>query len=354
MVKRIALGAGGLVLFALVVILLSSVHFDRSPDELAKTYASASSQFMDLNGVRVHMREEGNLRGPVLVLLHGSNASLHTWEPWVEELGTRFRIISLDLPGHGLTGPVPGGDYSRAAMVEFVHQFAEARGLYGFALAGNSMGGAIAAAYAETYGSDLAALVLLNAAGVPRDADEKPVLAFRLMRMPLIRNVASWITPRSLVAKTVRESFADPSKVSEAMIDRYFNLMLREGNREATVKRFATAEDDAALIEGLANIHVPTLILWGAEDRLVPLAHAKIFEVGIKGSKLIVYEHVGHIPMEEIPAESARDTRIFLDSVFAAASVQGLPSQEEGSLPGQMTVPSVQGKGAVEVAPLGQ
>jgi len=353
MVKRLALGAGGLVFFALLVILVSWLHFDRSRDELAKSYASASSQFIDLDGARVHMRDEGNPDGPVLVLLHGSNASLHTWEPWVAELGGRFRIVSVDLPGHGLTGRVPGDDYSRAGMVEFLHKFVKARGLAHFALAGNSMGGAVAVAYAEEHGDDLAALVLLNAAGLPRDPGEKPLLAFRLLRMPLAGSAMRWFTPRSLVARTVRESFADPSKVDDAMIDRYLELMLHEGNRAATIKRFSVVEDDAALAAGLSRISVPTLILWGTEDRLVPLAQARVFEAGITGSRLIVYEHVGHMPMEEVPAQSANDARIFLESVFAAASVYGELSTEEGSLPGQRTVPSLNGKGAVEVAPLG-
>jgi len=353
MVKRILLGAGGLVLFALFIILVSSLHFDRTREELAKSYVSASSQFINLDGASVHMRDEGNPDGPVLVLLHGSNASLHTWEPWVAELGTRFRIVTVDLPGHGLTGRVPGEDYSRASMVAFVHKFIKARELENFALAGNSMGGAVAAAYAQEHGTDLTALVLLNAAGLPRDPEEKPALAFRLLRMPLLGGVLRWFTPRSLVAKTVRESFADAAKVDDAMINRYFDLMLYDGNREATIKRFSINEDDAALMEALSWISVPTLILWGAEDRLIPVAHAQTFAAGITGSRLTIYENVGHLPMEEIPAQSASDTRDFLESVFAAASVYGELSTEEGSVPGQRTVPSFKGKGAVEVAPLG-
>ena len=350
--KKILLGAGGLVLFALFIIVMSGVHFDRSRDELAKTYATPASQFIALNETSVHFRDEGNPDGPVLVLLHGSNSSLQTWEPWVVELGDRFRIISFDLPGHGLTGRVPGDDYSRAGMVEFVHRLVQSRGLEKFALAGNSMGGGIAAAYAEKYGDDLAALILLNAAGIPRDPKEKPVLAFRLIRMPVIGSMLRWFTPRSLVGKTVRESFADPSKVSDAMVDRYFDLMLYDGNRETMLKRFSKPDDDQALAAGLSQIHVPTLILWGDRDRLVPLAYAKGFETGIKGSRLIIYKNVGHIPMEEAAVQSASDVRNFLESAFAAAATQGIPSQDVNGVPGQMTVPSVQGKGAVEIAPL--
>jgi pimeloyl-ACP methyl ester carboxylesterase len=353
MVKRVLLGAGALVLVALIVIILSCVRFDRSRDELAAAYATGASQFVTLNGANVHLRDEGNRDGPALVLLHGSNVSLQTWEHWVVELGGRFRIISVDLPGHGLTGPVPGDDYSRPAMVEFVHAVVQSRGLTKFALAGNSMGGGIAAAYAEKYGDELTALVLLNAAGIPREAADKPVLAFRLMRMPVIGGILRWFTPRSLVAKTLRESFADPSKVTDEMIDRYYELMLYEGNRAATIKRFSNLDDDAVLAAGLPKIQVPTLILWGAQDRLIPVSYAKGFEEGIPGAKLIIYENVGHIPMEEVAQQSASDVRDFLESAFAAAATQGVPSDAEDGVPGQMTVPPVKGKGAVEIAPLG-
>jgi pimeloyl-ACP methyl ester carboxylesterase len=353
MVRKIVYGAGALILVALAVILIAGIHFDRSRDELAKLYTTPNSQFISLGGASVHMRDEGNAQGPVLVLLHGSNSSLQTWEPWVKELGERFRIITMDLPGHGLTGSVPGDDYSRPAMVEFVHRLLQSRGIGKFALAGNSMGGGIAAAYAEKYGDQLTALVLIDAAGIPRDPKDKPLLAFRMIRWPGAGFVMRWFTPRSLIAKTLRQSFADPSKVTDAMVDRYVDLMLYDGNRAATLKRFSHPDDDQALATALPQIHVPTLILWGTEDRLIPVSYAKGFETGINGSKLIVYEHVGHIPMEEIPAQSAADTRNFLESATAAASMPGAPSQDVNSAPGQVTVPSLKGKGSVEVAPLG-
>lgn len=327
MVKRIFAGTLTLVVLALAVIVISVVRFDVPREALIGKYATEASQFVSLpGGGSAHVRDEGNRQGPVLVLVHGSNASLHTWEPWVAELGDTYRIVSMDLPGHGLTGRIPGDDYSREGMTQTVHELTEILGVDRFAIAGNSMGGGVAALYALEHPDRVSALILVDAAGVPvkRKDDEVP-LAFRIASMPVISNAMRYVLPRSLVEEGVRKVFVDQSKVTDEMVARYFDLSLHEGNRDATRIRFASSakRDEEAFAARLGEIKMPTLILWGEKDGLIPVSAAHEFKARIPQAELVIFENVGHVPMEEVAGESAAAVRDFLERALAEAHAPG-------------------------------
>lgn len=322
MIKRLLVGTLTLIVLALAVIFISVVQFDVPREQLVGRYAGGASQFVTLpSGASAHIRDEGLATGPVLVLIHGSNASLHTWEPWVAELDDSYRLISMDLPGHGLTGRVPGDDYSRAGMAAFVVEVMDMLRVERFAVAGNSMGGGVAAQLALTHPERVDALILVDAAGIPvaRDEDDVP-LAFRIARTPVLSKIMSFILPRSLVEEGVRKVFVDQSKVTDEMISRYFDLSLHEGNREATRIRFSSyaAQDEEAFAARLGEITMPTLIMWGDKDGLIPVSAAHEFKARIPHAELVIYENVGHVPMEEVAEESAEDVRRFLGGALAA------------------------------------
>ncbi|MBI1260331.1 MAG: alpha/beta fold hydrolase [Rhizobiales bacterium] len=352
--KKFFGGALTLIALALVIIAVSFVRFDIPREELAKKYANGASQFLMLpDGATAHVRDEGNRDGPALVLVHGSNASLHTWEPWVERLGDRFRIVTLDMPGHGLTGAVPSGDYSRAGMVAFTHEVVEMLGLTKFALGGNSMGGGVAALYAETYPDELTALILVDAAGIPREQVNKDgmPLAFRLARMPVLNKIMLYVTPRSVVAEGLHKAFHDQSQVTPEMVSRYYDLALMEGNRKATVARFANSDyTDSTVADGLSALKMPVLIMWGDQDRLIPVEMASEFADRIPQAQTVIYQDVGHIPMEEAAEASAADLRGFLESALAVQDMgESRASQPDEPQAGAVTVPALAGKGEVEV-----
>lgn len=333
MVKRILLGTLTLVALAFAVIVISVVQFDLPREELVGKYAGGASQFVTLpSGASAHMRDEGNPRGPVLVLVHGSNASLHTWEPWVAELGGDYRIVSMDLPGHGLTGRVPGDDYSRAAMADFVGEVMDVLHVDRFAIAGNSMGGGVAAQYTLEHPERVSALILVDSAGIPveRNDDEVP-LAFRIARMPVISNVMRYVLPRSLVEEGVRKVFVDQSKVTDEMVARYFDLSLHEGNRDATRMRFASyaSRDEEAFASRLGEIEAPVLVLWGDRDGLIPVSAAHEFKKRIPQAELVIFENVGHVPMEEVSEESAAAVRAFLTRALAVPATDMTDSGPE-------------------------
>jgi len=304
------------LLLIIAAIVAAGVYFFSDADipasELEALYGQPPSQFVTLpSGARVHYRDQGQLGGPALVLLHGSNASLHTWEPWVAELGDAFRIVSVDLPGHGLTGPVPADDYSREGMAKFVGEFATAVGAERFALAGNSMGGGVAAQFALMHPERLTHLVLVDAAGMPTKSPREPGLGFTLARMPVVQYVLLFVTPRNLFEDGLKTAMYDDAHVTPEMVDRYWQLNRREGTRAATLRRFQTPPD-TYIQDNVTKIATPTLILWGEFDTLTPRDMGEAYAAAIPGAKFVVYKNTGHIPMEEVPDQSARAVREFL------------------------------------------
>jgi pimeloyl-ACP methyl ester carboxylesterase len=248
-------------------------------------------------------------------LLHGSNASLHTWEPLVARLGRDYRIITYDARGHGLTGAVKSGDYRLDAMVADAEWVRAQLGIDKMILGGNSMGGAVAWRYAIAHPDRINALILLDAAGMPpRAGEEAPAsnVGFRVMRYRMGRWLAGQITPRFMIEKSLRGSVSNQSIVNEPMIDRYWELLRFPGTREATGLRFSQRRDDQATAERAREITAPTLILFGKEDRLINASAAQSFQERIKGSEVVLLDGIGHLPMEEAPDATANAIRDFL------------------------------------------
>jgi pimeloyl-ACP methyl ester carboxylesterase len=258
--------------------------------------------------MRVHVRDRGS--GPVLVLLHGSSSSLFTWEGWARELAGDHRVIALDLPGHGLTGPHPHKRYAPADMAEVVDHVATALGVERFTLAGNSMGGHVALNYALAHPARVENLILIDSAGLPRE--EPRPFAFRMAGWPIAGEITEWVTPRFLVAASVRDVYGDPTKVKDELIDRYLDLLLRDGNRRAMHIRFSGPQDVLST-QRLRQLRMPVLILWGAKDHWILPKYGERLRDVIPGAKLVVFDGLGHVPMEEDPAITARAVREFLE-----------------------------------------
>jgi pimeloyl-ACP methyl ester carboxylesterase len=304
-------------LVVLIALVVGAVWLFSEPDiprsTLETKYAKPPSQFVMLpDGARAHVRDQGPKDGPVLVLVHGSNASLFTWVPWVNRLDKDFRVVTLDMPGHGLTGAVPNGDYSQAAMVKFTLEVADKLHLPKFAIGGNSMGGGVAARFAEEHPDRVTHLILVDAAGMATSQGDRIPLAFRIARTPVVNRVMLYITPRSIVTEGLNDAIVHKEIIDDRMIDLYWDFARMEGTRAATLQRFSIPWNHD-IERDIGKIKVPTLILWGAQDHLIPIEAAHNYAKAIPGSKLIVYPATGHIPMEEVPGESADAVRTFLN-----------------------------------------
>ena len=303
-------------LLILIVVVAGAGFLLYSPDiprsALEGGYATPPSHFLTLaDGARVHFRDRGPRNAPTLVLLHGSNASLFTWEPWASRLDNSFRVVTLDLQGHGLTGAVPSRDYSEQGMVNLVAAFTRRLGVARFALGGNSMGGAVAARFAEEFPERVTQLILVDAAGtLTREGDRVP-LAFRLARIPVLDQVLLYVTPRAIVVEGLDDAILRKSIIDDTMINRYWDFARMAGTREATLIRFRLPPD-SYVADHTGRITMPTLILWGEEDHLIPVAAGRAYAKAIRGSRLIVYPATGHLPQEEVADKSADDVRTFL------------------------------------------
>lgn len=311
----------GILVAALAIAFVALRTPDTDRAAMIAEYGGPQSRFVTLaDGARVHVRDSGG-DGMPMILLHGSNSSLHTWEPLKAVLGLRYRIVTLDLPGHGLTGATPKHRYDTAEMVATVDGVAEALGLERFILGGNSMGGGVSWNYALAHPEKVRALLLLDAGGMPPRAGDKPQasnLGFRLLRYPLGRMLMRQITPRSLVRTSYEQSVADPSTVTDAVVDRTWELLRFPGNRDATVMRFQRGFADPEAAERARTIRVPTLILFGKEDQIIDPSAAQSFAERIGGSEVLLMDGVGHLPMEEAPEATAAAIEEFLGRRLAS------------------------------------
>src|SRR5215831_14405589 len=322
---RIVVGLLAAVAVGLGVLLL----FFSTPEVPAATllakYGQPPSQFLKLpGGTIVHYRDypaaSSNKDAPILVLLHGSNSSLHTWEPWAQRLQPTMRVVTVDLPGHGLTGATVEHDYSTEGMVNFVDSFTRALGIdHPFVLAGNSMGGHVAWRFTLARPDRVSKLVLVDAGGVTMPGvDMNPPIGFRLARNRIMVPILRHFAPRAIIEKTVQAAFYDKSLATPEMVDRYWELNRRPGTPDATFARFRLSPFDPAMMARLHEISAPTLVLWGREDGLIPVKLSGVYAENLPHATVIIYDHCGHIPMEEAADRSAADVRNFVEGSLQA------------------------------------
>ncbi len=302
------------VLFFGAIGLVASWAPDVPVDQLKARWARPPSRFIEINGLQVHLRDEGPHDDPApIVLLHGTSASLHTWEGWAQGLRDKRRVIRFDLPGFGLTGPNKENDYSTASYVAFVRAVLDKLDVQQFVLAGNSLGGQIAWSAAAAMPDRVQRLILVDASGYPLETLSTPPevpLGFRLARTPGLRWLMEHTLPRGIVETSVRNVYGDPSKVTPELVDLYYDITLRAGNRKALARRMDQGYSaDTTLLK---DIKAPTLILWGGKDRLLPLELGQRFQRDIPGAKLVVLDDLGHVPQEEDPARTLAEVRRFL------------------------------------------
>lgn len=309
-------------LLALLAVLVIAFLVFRTPDtdagEMRAKYGGPPSQFVAIgDGVTVHLRDEGPKDAPAFILLHGSNADLQTWEPWVQALKAKYRVIRFDQVGHGLTGPDPKDDYGRDNYVADILEVADKLGLKQFVLGGNSMGGKHALAFAAAHPERLTGLVLVDGSGGPmlkldnKKDDDSGNIGFTIARMPGVNLLAEQITPRSLIAQSLEQSVSVKSVASEAAVDRYWELLRYPGNRRATLKRFGYPYDPLSEAQ-IAAVATPTLILWGEEDRIIPVEAGQWLAKTLPNNRLVLYPKIGHLPHEEAAAQTLADLEPWL------------------------------------------
>ena len=295
-------------IYSFIILLIfaigNSIYADISVEDLKKEYTNEHSQFIEVDEMNVHYRDEGE--GFPIVLIHGTAASLHTWDAWTDELKKTNRVIRMDLPAFGITGPNKNADYSIGAYTTFLHSFLEKLKLEKFHIAGNSLGGNIAWNYTADYPNKVEKLILVDASGLPTNKSQPAI--FKMAKTPILNSLFLYITPRFLIKKNIEEVYEDDSKITDELINRYHKMALRVGNRKAFIDRAKTdfKLDTQVNLEKLKSIQTPTLLIWGAKDLWIPLANGIRMNEILVNSKLEVLENSGHVPMEENPIESLK------------------------------------------------
>ncbi|MFN0088621.1 MAG: alpha/beta fold hydrolase [Blastocatellia bacterium] len=277
------------------------------------------SRFAEVDGVRVHYQERGS--GTPLVLIHGYGASSFTWKDAFAVLSNRYRVIAVDLKGFGFTGK-PEGDYTRRAQGELVVGLLDHLKIEKAVLCGNSMGGEVSLNAAVHHPERVAGLILVDSAGVTVGGTGS--LSPGYMRAPFIGPLlaAVALTSNSMVRSGLRKSFHNQSLVTEDRIAAYYRPLKTVGGQRAAF--LARVQSGADPVEPrLSEIKAPTLILWGAEDRLIPLEAGRKMQTLIPGSRLVVFDQCGHIPQEEMPERFVREVMEFLAGLEQAAVKPG-------------------------------
>lgn len=314
------------ILGVLAVVLVGAFLIFRTPDtdpaEMRAKYGGPPSQFVEIGGgVKVHLRDEGPRDGLPIILLHGSNADLHTWDPWAEALKGKYRVIRFDQIGHGLTGPNTAGDHSIESFIEDIDEVADALKLDKFVLGGNSMGGGHTVGYALKHPDRLLGIVLVDAGGAPVRDEAKGNTGFSIARTPGLNQLMKYITPRSLVEQSLRQSVSNQAIVTDAAVDRYWEMLRFPGNRAATIERFSRGWNSYSE-EQVAGLDMPALVMWGEEDGLIPLSAGKWYAKTLPDSTFKPYKDIGHLPHEEAAKETIADLEVWLEKLKDGQSAQ--------------------------------
>lgn len=298
--------------------LMNAMGFAEIPlQDLKNMYEDEHSKYIEINGMDIHYRDAGE--GEVIVLVHGIMSSLNTWDEWSSQLEKYYRVISLDVPGYGLTGaPENLDDFNEANMVNSFAKFVDAIGLNDFSIAGNSLGGYIAATYASQYPLRVNKLILLDPVAYPQETP----WVMEMATAPVMRQMGQLVMPPLLVTMNVKETYGVPARIKDKHMNRYVHMSQRPGAKAAYLKTFDILKARST-VEAPVPFHrvsAPTLLMWGGKDRWVPVELAKRWKEDIPKAVLKVYPTAGHMPMEEIPEETVKDAMAFFNGQEIALS----------------------------------
>lgn len=304
-----AVGIIGVLLIGLLILAgLYSWAPDKTRTELERAYQSPGNAYVSVLGVNVRYRDTGPAKNPVpIIFLHGFGSSLQTWDAWTKDLGADYRVISVDLPGFGLTGEDPSGNYTDARSVEVLEAFFKQLNLSQVVLVGNSMGGKLAWQFAARYPSEVSKLVLISPDGYASPGIEYG----KKTEIPWIANLYRYFFPKSFLVMNLEPAYADPKSLNDGLVNRYYDFMLAPGVRGAILGRLEqTVLQDP--VPSLKSIQVPTLLIWGEQDAFIPIANSNDYLAVMPNAKRVSLPNIGHLPQEEQPAKGLQVLKDFL------------------------------------------
>jgi pimeloyl-ACP methyl ester carboxylesterase len=280
---------------------------DKDRADLEAKYLNAPGDLIEVLGMRLHVRDSGPKDSSTVIMLHGFGASLHTWEPWAQALHGEHRVIRFDLPGSGLSEPDTANDYTDARTMALLEALMDRLGVGTASIIGNSIGGRIAWKFTATYPKRVRKLVLVSPDGFASKGfayGEKPAV-------PASIKLLRYVLPKALVRMNIATAYGDPTALTKETVDRYYDLMLAPGVRQAMIERMEQSilENPVPL---LRSIGTPTLLIWGEKDALIPFQNAGDYLRNLPDAKLVSFRELGHVPQEEAPFLSLPPVQSFL------------------------------------------
>jgi pimeloyl-ACP methyl ester carboxylesterase len=306
--RRVILTALALLAASLVALTAWAWTPDLPQRALEAKYLEQPGDMMDVGGMRLHVRDRGRKDAASVIMIHGTASHLQSFDDWAAGLEDRFRVVRLDLPGHGLSGPDPAGDYSDERSIELLVALQDRLGITRASMIGSSLGGRIAWRFAAAHPGRTEKLVLLAP-----DGFASPGFQYgKAPDVPASLSLMKYFLPKRLLRPQLAAAYADGSKMSGAILQRYRDLMRAPGNREALLQRMRqtvlTPPEPY-----LKKITAPTLLVWGGKDRLIPLSNAQDYLRVLPDAELVTFPDLGHVPQEEAPARSLVPVRAFLE-----------------------------------------
>ena len=304
----IALILGIVLLFYSMIKLDIRYPSDISKESIEAKYLLESSDFIEIDGVNIHFAIDGT--GPDLLLLHANYANLIDWNPWVDQLKKHFRVIRIDIPGHGLTEADPSNDYSMQRTVFLLENFLNELKIDTLSIAGATLGGTTTLHYASQNPEKIDNLILVSPGALnPRVRGRtEPVT------LPKPFEIIAYITPKIITETLLKGGFGDPNNVTDQLIKRWHDLLLREGQRDAQIARvnqYVSGDIDRVLSE----VRAPALIMWGKKNNVVPVDLAYEMKDMMKNSlriEMIIYESGGHQLVQELGIQTGKDALEYL------------------------------------------
>ena len=280
---------------------------DKPRTELEARYLAAPGDMVQVGAWRLHVRDSGPKAGPPVLMLHGFGASLHTWDVWAQALSATHRVIRVDLPGHGLSEPDPANDYTDTRSLAMLRALLDQLGVARASIVGHSIGGRIAWTFAARHPERTDRLVL-----VAPDGFASPGFEYgRATEVPAVLGLMRYVLPKAVLRMNLEPAYADPNSLTDDVTTRYHDLMLAPGARDAMFKRLQqTVLTDPRPM--LTTITSPTLLVWGEADAMIPVANAQDYLSAVKGSRLVTFPAVGHLPQEEAAQASLAAASDFL------------------------------------------
>ncbi len=291
-----------ILLLVVTIPCLALINFWRSDlneNDLVIKYSNPSSQLLEIEGDRLHIRDTGKPNGPVIVFIHGFGASLHTWEDWSKDLEKDFRVIRFDLPGFGLSGPDQKGDYSDDRSNQIILGLLDILQIKKINIVGNSIGGRMAWYFTANYPERVEKLVLISP-----DGFESPGMDYnKPPEIPIYMNMIKYVFPKFLFRENLEFAYFNKSVLSDQLFERYYELAIYPGNRQAMIDRMhqTVLKDPAPFLK---RIYCPVLLLWGERDAMIPIQNAQDYLALMPQAQLEVMKNMGHLPQEEDPQRS--------------------------------------------------